>query len=113
MHRERNQFHVIRSLYITEKTEVIKNLAVSGKSKCARKCKTPKYVFLVDPNANKKEIADAVEAIYAEKRVKVLKVNTITLKPKRRVVRGRAGFRSGIKKAIVTLQEGDVLGEKV
>lgn len=113
MSKERNHFHVIKSRYLTEKASVLERLVTSESNKCTRKCETPKYLFLVDKNANKKEIAGAIEAIYAEKKVKVLKVNTITLKPKKRVVRGRAGFRAGMKKAIVTLQVGDSLGEQV
>jgi large subunit ribosomal protein L23 len=113
MSKERNHFHVIKSRYLTEKASMLEGLAASESNKCIRKCKTPKYLFLVDKNANKKEIADAIEAIYAEQKVKVLKVNTITLRPKRRTVRGRTGFQAGTKKAIVTLQEGDSLGEKV
>lgn len=62
------------------------------------------YTFVVDPRANKKEIARAVEDLY---KVRPTKVNIINV-PERRVSgRGRGGMRSGFKKAIVFLKEGD------
>ena len=78
-----------------------------------RKCNSPKYVFLVDKKANKQEIAGAIEEIYAERKIKVVSVNTINAKPKQRRVRGRPGMKPGFKKAIVTLEAGDSLEEKV
>ena len=74
---------------------------------CVSKFNQPKYVFIVDPNANKKEIANAVENIYSEQKVKVVSVNTINMKPKKRRVRGKIGRTAAFKKAIVTLEEGD------
>ena len=73
------------------------------------RCETPKYTFLVENRANKQQIAEAVEAMYAEKNIKVLAVNTITVKPKMRNRRGRMnpGVKSGFKKAIVTLAVGN------
>ena len=62
-----------------------------------------KVVFKVDLNANKEEIATAVEELF---RVKVTKVNTLVQKGKTKRFRGRPGRRSDIKKAIVTLQAG-------
>jgi large subunit ribosomal protein L23 len=82
-------------------------------SRCLAKCKSPKYVFIVDVDANKIEIKKAIETIYAERNVKVVAVNVINTKPKERRVRGRVGFRSAMKKAIVTLEVGDSLGEAV
>lgn len=61
-------------------------------------------VFEVDARANKVEIRDAIEKLFA---VKVLAVNTLNQfgKPKRV---GRVfGRRSDFKKAIITLKEGD------
>lgn len=71
--------------------------------------KSNKYPFLVHPNANKIEIAKAIEYLYREKNVKVLKVNTLIRKGKQRRVRFRVGQTSDWKKAIVTLREGDVI----
>jgi large subunit ribosomal protein L23 len=62
-----------------------------------------KVVFKVPLSANKKEISDAVEALF---KVKVSKVNTILTKGKTKRFRGRPGRRVDVKKAIVTLEEG-------
>ena len=60
-----------------------------------------KYVFMVDINANKTEIKEAVEAIFG---VKVAKVNTVRMQGKvKRVGANPAGKRADYKKAIVTL----------
>ncbi|MGE3715208.1 MAG: 50S ribosomal protein L23 [Simkaniaceae bacterium] len=40
-------------------------------------------------------------------------VNTINVKPKKRRVRGYKGFRSGFKKAIVTLESGDSIDDAI
>ncbi len=103
---------VIKSLYVTEKTEMLKNLKNADSNKCVRKCESPKYAFLVDMKANKIEIAKAVEEIYADKKITVVAVNTIRVKPKQRRVRGRVGFTNAFKKAIVTLKKGDDLDDK-
>ncbi len=62
-----------------------------------------KVVFRVADDATKEEIAIAVEELF---RVKVTKVNTLIQKGKTKRFRGRPGRRRDVKKAIVTLQEG-------
>ncbi len=67
----------------------------------------PQYTFQVDTAANKQQVKEAVERIFD---VDVVKVHIIRVKPKR----GRYGRRvvvrkSGWKKAIVTLEEGQRL----
>jgi large subunit ribosomal protein L23 len=62
-----------------------------------------KVVFRVAMEATKDEIAAAVEELF---KVKVTKVNTLIQKGKTKRFRGRDGRRSDVKKAIVTLQEG-------
>ena len=62
-----------------------------------------KVVFRVADNATKDEIAAAVEALF---KVTVTKVNTLNVKGKTKRFRGRIGRRSDVKKAIVTLAEG-------
>jgi len=62
-----------------------------------------KVVFKVALDSTKEEIALAVEELF---KVKVTKVNTLIQKGKTKRFRGRPGRRSDIKKAIVTLQEG-------
>jgi large subunit ribosomal protein L23 len=60
-------------------------------------------VFRVARGATKPEIKDAVEKLF---NVKVKGVNTLVAKGKTKYFRGRAGARSDVKKAIVTLAEG-------
>ena len=62
-----------------------------------------KVVFRVADNATKDEIAAAVEALF---KVNVTKVNTLVQKGKTKRFRGIMGRRVDIKKAIVTLAEG-------
>ena len=62
-----------------------------------------KVVFRVADTATKDEIAAAVEALF---KVNVTKVNTINVKGKTKRFRGIMGRRSDVKKAIVTLAEG-------
>ena len=66
-----------------------------------------KYVFAVSNFASKSNIKDAVEKTFS---VIVLKVNTLNVKPKAKRDRARKnklGYKSGMKKAIVTLKAGD------
>lgn len=60
-------------------------------------------VFKVRMDATKPEIRKAVEGLFG---VKVTAVNTLVQKGKMKRFRGRVGFRSDVKKAIVTLAEG-------
>jgi large subunit ribosomal protein L23 len=62
-----------------------------------------KVVFAVAHDASKDEIADAVEALF---KVNVTKVNTLVAKGKTKRFRGRMGRRNDVKKAVVTLAEG-------
>ena len=62
-----------------------------------------KVVFRVADDATKDEIAAAVEALF---KVKVTKVNTLITKGKTKRFRGIMGRRSDVKKAIVTLADG-------
>lgn len=63
-----------------------------------------KYLFKVHTSAGKTEIQKAVGALY---NVTVKSVNVITV-PRKKRVRGRVeGYKSGFKKAVVTLKEGD------
>ncbi len=105
----KSPYEVIKNLRVTEKTTVLQNLKTAESNPSLKRCTSPKYVFVVDPAANKREIAQAVEEIYSDRNVKVVAVNTINVKAKARRVRGRMGMKAGFKKAIVTLQEGDSL----
>lgn len=109
---KKSPYDVVKSRYITEKARVLEQLQFNTSNRSVQKCSSPKYVFLVDKRANKQEIAKAVEEIYADKKIKVVAVNTVQMKPKVRRVRGREGLQAGFKKAIVTLQAGDSIEEK-
>ena len=65
-----------------------------------------KVVFQVAKDATKDEIAAAVEELF---KVRVIKVNTLITKGKTKRFRGILGKRSDVKKAIVTLQEGQTI----
>ena len=64
-------------------------------------------VFKVAGDATKPQIKEAVEAIYAAQKAKVVSVNTIVTKGKTKRFRGIKGRRSDEKKAVITLAEGD------
>src|SRR3990167_1409114 len=100
---------ILKTLYVTEKTEVLQGLVDAQSNPSVKRCNQVKYVFLVHPDANKHQIKKAVEEAYAAQNCKVAKVNTITLPRKKKKARGsmREGVKSQLKKAIVTLREGD------
>ena len=60
-------------------------------------------IFKVARDATKPQIKDAVEKLFD---VKVKAVNTLVRKGKYKTARGRAGYQSDVKKAIVTLAPG-------
>ena len=62
-----------------------------------------KVVFRVAKDATKPQIAEAIENLF---KVTVVKVNTLNVKGKTKRFRGREGKRSDVKKAIITLAEG-------
>ena len=64
------------------------------------------YTFKVHPDASKPEIRDAIETIFG---VKVASVNTLNRKGKRKRNRRAPTFgtRASVKRAIVTLAEGE------
>jgi large subunit ribosomal protein L23 len=110
--KKKSPYDIIKSRYMTEKTNVLAGLEKAESNPSLKKCSTPKVVFLVDKKANKKEIAKAVEKIYAHKNIHVTAVNTIHAKPKKKRVRGRLGITSGFKKAIISLGSGESIDEQ-
>ncbi|WP_372891747.1 50S ribosomal protein L23 [Rhodosalinus sp.] len=85
-------YDVIRKPIITEKSTLAsENNAV---------------VFEVAIDSNKPAIKDAIEALFG---VKVRAVNTAITKGKTKRFRGRAGRRKDVKKAYVTLEEGNTI----
>jgi large subunit ribosomal protein L23 len=105
----RSPYEIIKHLHITEKSRMLQELQNADSNPSVRRCESPKYVFIVNPTANKQEIAQAVEEIYSERKIKVVAVNTINMKAKTRRVRGRTGKKNAFKKAVVTLEKGDSL----
>lgn len=83
-------YDIIVSPVITEKTTILSE--------------HNQVVFEVAKAATKPEIKSAVEALF---KVEVMAVNTIVLKGKTKRFRGIAGRRKDIKKAVVTLKDGD------
>jgi len=65
-----------------------------------------KYTFIVDKNANKTEIKNAIEKIFG---VKVEKVNTMIVKGKPKRMGRFMGKTSDRKKAIVALKAGQTI----
>jgi large subunit ribosomal protein L23 len=72
--------------------------------------KLNRFGFIVDGNANKVQIKQAVEKMY---NVTVESVNTINVASKRKQRYTKTGFVSGstgtYKKAVVTLKKGDTI----
>ena len=62
-----------------------------------------KVVFKVSKSASKKSIKKSIEKIF---KVNVIKINTINLKGKNKIVRNRKSKTPGYKKAIITLKKG-------
>ena len=85
-------YTIIRSPLITEKSTML-----SEKNQ---------VVFRVALDATKPEIKAAVEGLFG---VKVRAVNTLIQKGKTKRFRGRPGVRSDVKKAFVTLAEGQTI----
>ena len=74
--------------------------------KATRVSENGQVVFKVRLDADKGEIKQAVENIFG---VKVTAVNTLVQKGKTKRFRGRPGKRNDIKKAFVTLAEGQAI----
>jgi large subunit ribosomal protein L23 len=89
MNPDPRHYDVIVSPVITEKATNLSELN--------------KVVFRVAPGATKPQIKEAVERLFD---VKVMAVNTLITKGKEKIFRGRKGRRSDVKKAIVTLAQG-------
>ena len=62
-----------------------------------------KTVFKVHENANKRIIKKNIEKLF---KVSVIKVNIINQKTKIKLKQGKKSYKTGYKKAIVTLKKG-------
>ena len=80
---------------------------LSEKSNLARETECKKYIFRVDPAANKFEIMAAVKELF---NVECTACNVMNVKGKPKFSRAKGGFKKGYtpnwKKAIVTLAKG-------
>ena len=65
-----------------------------------------KYSFTVSKKSNVNEIKQAIENIF---KVKVEKINTLIIRGKLKSFKGTIGYKNDIKKAIVTLSEGNTI----
>ncbi len=79
----------IRSPIITEKATVLSE--------------QNKTVFKVHNKANKKSIKKNIEKLF---KVSVVKINIINQKTKIKMKQGKKSYKSGYKKAIITLKKG-------
>ena len=64
------------------------------------------YSFIVSNDSNSFEIKKAIEKIF---KVKVTKVNTAIIRGKLKSFKGNIGCKKDLKKAIVTLAEGNTI----
>tara|TARA_Y100001960_G_C14407995_1_gene696799 strand:+ start:442 stop:735 length:294 start_codon:yes stop_codon:yes gene_type:complete len=62
-----------------------------------------KIVFKVHKGSSKSSIKKSIEKIF---KVSVIKINTIKLKSKIKMVRNKKALKPGYKKAIITLKKG-------
>jgi len=88
---------IILKPVITERTTILKE-------------ESNKFVFEVNPRANKKQIREAIEKFF---NVKVKSVNTSVVRGKQKTTFRRAGRFTGKrpdrKKAIISLAKGDTI----
>ena len=89
---------------MNEPYELIQTIALTEKATLLSD-KLNKYVFRVEPRANKIQIKQAIEKLFGKK---VVSVNTANFAgKKRRERRPDAGRTAHWKKAIVTLKQGE------
>ena len=62
-----------------------------------------KTIFKVNSKANKKTIKKNIEKLF---KVNVVKINIVNQKTKVKMKQGRKSYKSGYKKAIITLKKG-------
>ena len=84
-----NHIDSIRNPIITEKATVMSE--------------QNKTVFKVHEGANKKSIKKSIEKLF---KVNVVKINIINQKTKVKMKQGKKSYKSGYKKAIITLKKG-------
>lgn len=80
---------LIKKPHITEKSHSLQEIG--------------KYVFIVEPSATKNEIKKIIKKTFG---VDAIKVNIINKEGKIKMFRNKAGRQINLKKAVVTLKEG-------
>ena len=98
MKNKKNNFSIERAY------DIIKKPVTTEKSTNLQQFN--QYSFEVARDSNSFEIKKAIETIF---KVKVNKVNTSILRGKGKTFKGQYGFRKDIKKATVTLEEGNTI----
>ena len=88
----------------TEHYDIIRKPLVTEKSTMASE--NGAVVFEVSIDSNKPQIKEAVEALFG---VRVKAVNTSITKGKQKRFKGVLGRRRDVKKAFVTLQDGNTI----
>ncbi|MBN1382214.1 MAG: 50S ribosomal protein L23 [Deltaproteobacteria bacterium] len=84
-------YHIIKRALMTEKSVIERD-------------EFNKYIFEVDPRANKIEIGNAVEKLF---KVKVLDVHVMNMAGKKKRLGRTVGRKSDWKKAVITLAPGN------
>tara|TARA_B100001939_G_C16915137_1_gene606549 strand:- start:532 stop:825 length:294 start_codon:yes stop_codon:yes gene_type:complete len=84
-----NHIDSIRNPIVTEKATILSE--------------QNKTVFKVHEKANKKTIKKSIEKLF---KVNVIKINIINQKTKLKIRQGRKSYKTGYKKAIITLKKG-------
>jgi large subunit ribosomal protein L23 len=88
----------------SELYDVIRRPIITEKATLASEANA--VVFEVAKSATKPQIKEAVEGVFG---VKVKAVNTVLTKGKVKRFRGKPGVRPDVKKAYVTLEEGNMI----
>ncbi len=88
----------------SELYDVIRKPVITEKATMASEANA--VVFEVAKSATKPQIKEAVEGVFG---VKVKAVNTVLTKGKTKRFRGKLGVRNDVKKAYVTLEEGNMI----
>jgi len=90
-----NMYDIIKRPVITEKSNFFSEPVSVEQNR--------KYTFVVANYSTKHTVRKAVESVFG---VKVTKVNMLLVKGKTKRFKGVLGYRSGYKKAIVTVGDG-------
>lgn len=91
--QKQEQFIALKRPRITEKATML-----------AERENNKAYTFEIDARANKGDVVLSVKRLFGVTPLKV----AITTNPRKAVqVRGKAGFKGGVKKAVVYLKKGD------